>query len=159
LNKIIKLLILGGCILLHMSCKENNENLRIPLEAEVIEIFSNEVFIEGFKNLTEEMKTNYCNGIYIISGEIDFITWPKDGKDLIHTAIEIGVDDYNRNTLEGDCINIELDERRLDLKVGDKIKVIAQFDHYTNSQYGFFISLKHGRIINNLLDSNPTNNN
>lgn len=41
----------------------------------------------------------------------------------------------------------------MDLKVGDKIKVLAQFDDYTNSQWGFSVSLKHGKIINSLLDT------
>ena len=142
-----------ACIFLFISCTGKDNYLRIPLKSEIFEVSSNGSFIEKFKNLPEEMKTNYSNRIYIISGEIDYVTWPKDGNDLIHTAVAIGLDDYNRNTLAGDCISIELDERRMDLKVGDKIKVLAQFDDYTNSQWGFSVSLKHGKIINSLLDT------
>lgn len=148
-----ELICMCTCFFLFISCTGKDDHLRIPLKSEIFEVSSNVSFIDEFKNLPEEMKTNYRSKIYVISGEIDYVTWPKDGNDLIHTAVAIGLDDYNRNTLDGDCISIELDERKMDLKVGDKIKVLAQFDDYTSSQWGFSVSLKHGKIINNLLDT------
>lgn len=50
----------------------------------------------------------------ILSGEIDSIAWPKDGRNINRTSIIIGTLDFNKKTLDGDCIGIEIDERRED---------------------------------------------
>lgn len=127
------------CCILFISCNIKKEIVLIP---------SNINLLEEFKSSPESAKMFYKNKVLVLSGKIDFISWPKDGKKLNHTSVIIGMNNFDRKTLDGDCIGIELDERRMDLKIGDEIKLQAYFTDYREDKYGCYISLEHGTILN-----------